>query len=51
MKKRVDLDLDDDLDYVPAKEAAKIKRGLKKMAKKVTPRKHIYFNEEWNNNN
>ena len=42
------IELDDDLMYIPAKEAAKIKKGLKKQAKKGKE-KHIYFNEEWNN--
>lgn len=42
------IELDDDLEYLPAKESAKIKRGLKKVAKKTTPKKHVYFNEEWN---
>lgn len=45
------LDLHDELEYLPAKEAAKIKKGLKKAAKKINPNKHIYFNEEWNNKN
>jgi hypothetical protein len=47
-KQRHDPDpyIEDDLDGLPAKEVAKIK----KKAKKITKRKHVYFNEEWNNN-
>ncbi|MGK2864872.1 MAG: hypothetical protein ACSLE0_23270 [Chitinophagaceae bacterium] len=44
------IELDDNLEYLPAKEAAKIKRGLKKQIKKGN-KKHIYFNEEWDNKN
>ena len=46
--KGVTIELDDDLDHIPAKEAAKIKKGLKKAAKKNNKNKHIFFNEEWN---
>ena len=42
------IELDDDLEGLPSKESAKIKKGLKKLAKKTNPKKHVYFNEEWN---
>jgi hypothetical protein len=44
------IELDDDLEHLPSREAAKIKKGLKKQAKKGK-KKHIYFNEEWNEKN
>jgi len=43
-----DVYLGEDLDHMSAKDAAHIKRSLRKAAKKVK-KKHIYFNDEWNN--
>lgn len=42
--------LGDELSGLTSREAAKIKSGLKKQMKKINKSKHIYFNEEWNDN-
>jgi hypothetical protein len=38
----------DELIDLSANDVAKIRKGLKKAAKKIKKNKHIYFNDEWN---